>query len=370
MNLLLNILLAAVAQQPADYSEPEHWLCYPGREDVCAEEISATVISADGNTSVMAFAPARKPAADCFYVYPTVSGDASPMADLQADKTEKGVTRLQFAPFRTVCRTFAPVYRQVSIQGLRQLFAGSTEGIDPALAYADVAAAFAYYLEHENDGRPFVLIGHSQGTNILTNLIAREIDGKPVQERMLSAMLIGYNVPVGSDDGGSAFQNIPPCERRTDTGCVISYVSFRSDAPPPADALFGRADREGAEALCTNPADLDGGPAVLDAILPAKAYTSGRPPAPWLAGIEISTPFVKLPGLISGQCVRRDGASYLSISVSADPDDPRTDDIGGEVVAFGRVLPDWGLHLHDVGLAQGDLMDLVASQTDTYSQKN
>ncbi|MCQ8186464.1 DUF3089 domain-containing protein [Parvularcula maris] len=372
MPFLLNLLLATAAQAPADYTEPDHWLCYPGREDICTEDLSATVIEADGETSVVDFPTARDPEVDCFYVYPTVSGDPSPMSDLEADETEEGVTRTQFAPFRTVCRTFAPVYRQVSIQGLRQLFAGSNKGINPAMAYGDVAAAFAYYLENENDGRPFVLVGHSQGTNILTSLIAREIDGKPVQERMLSAMLIGFNVAVDESGDRGSFKNLAPCKDERETGCVISYVSFKSDAPPPQDARFGRPAEEGTEVLCTNPGDLGGsGPAALDAILPAAAYgTSGRPPAPWVKGQEIKTPFVKVPGLISGSCMKEDGASFLLISVDADPDDPRTDDIGGEVQVAGTILRSWGLHLHDVGLAQGDLIGLVESQAAAYRAKD
>ena len=113
-----------------------------------------------------------------------------------------------------------------------------------------------------NHGRPFVLIGHSQGTIHLIRLLAEEIEGKPEAARMLSALLIGYNVevPEGRLTGGS-FRTTPLCTRAGQTGCVITYVSFRAEAPPPAGALFGRAARPGQTIACTNPAALgsDGG---------------------------------------------------------------------------------------------------------------
>ena len=102
-----------------------------------------------------------------------------------------------------------------------------------------------------------MLIGHSQGTIHLIRLIAEEIEGRPEASRMISALLLGYNVevPEGGVVGGS-FRSTPLCTRAGQTGCVITYVSFRADAPPPAGALFGRATRPGMTVGCTNPAGL------------------------------------------------------------------------------------------------------------------
>ena len=100
-----------------------------------------------------------------------------------------------------------------------------------------------------------VLIGHSQGSGVLTELIRREIDGKPIQSKIVSALLLGTNVavPKGQDVGG-AFKTMPLCRAADQVGCVISYVSFRSNVPPPADSRFGKVQGEGMEAACTNPA--------------------------------------------------------------------------------------------------------------------
>ena len=71
---------------------------------------------------------------------------------------------------------------------------------------------------------------------------------------------------------------------------------------------------------------------------------------------EITTPFVSVPGLVSGSCVFNDGFNYLSVDVHPEAG-PRADDIGGDLT------PDWGLHLVDVNLVMGDIISLVETQS-------
>ena len=139
--------------------------------------------------------------------------------------------------------------------------------------YDDVRDAWRYYLEHDNRGRGVVLIGHSQGSFILTELIRREIDGKPIQSRLVSAILLGatLSVPQGKDVGGS-FQHLPLCRKPSQVNCLVTYVSFRATSPPPANTRFGKVTEPGMVAACTNPAALAGGSAALHAYLDA----SGR----------------------------------------------------------------------------------------------
>ena len=73
----------------------------------------------------------------------------------------------------------------------------------------------------------------------------------------------------------------------------------------------------------------------------------------------ITTPFVKLPGLFEGECIEEEGKGYLAITINGDPDDPRVDDVED-------FRPGWGLHLLDVGLAQGDLVRLAQKQADAW----
>ena len=282
------------------------------------------------------------------------------------------MVRTQFARFGSVCRLYAPLYRQVTLTALRDRMAGKPTQADGALAYHDVLDAWNYYLEHDNNGRGVVLIGHSQGSNLLTQLIKAEVDGKPAQKRLVSALLLGTSLQVPRDDDvGGAFQHIPLCHSATQTGCVITYASFRSTAPPPPNTLFGRVAGPDMVAGCTNPAALAGGSGELHAYL--NAHGSGVVSAvdgaqrPWVTPPQpITTPFVSVPGLLTAECVSNSRGSYLAITTHGHPGDARTSDISGDVVNGGQFLPEWGLHLIDMNLAQGNLIDIVRQQSVAY----
>ena len=366
--LLMPALLGETAAN--DYSKPESWLCRPGKTDACSIDQTSSVISASGTIKREEWTADPNAAIDCFYVYPTVSLDPTPNSDMVAGPEEKNVVKQQFARFGSQCRTYAPLYRQVTLTALRAAIAGKAVSADRALGYRDVLDAWNYYLEHDNKGRGVVLIGHSQGTAMLMQLIKEEIDGKPVQRRIVSAILLGGNVPVpkGKDVGG-LFQHMPLCRKPSQTGCVITYVTFRSTAPPPANTRFGRVAGEGMVAGCTNPAALGGGSGELKAYFTAsgRGSSSMAEPKPWVEGsTAIDTPFVTLPGLLTGECVSNEKGSYLEVTVHGDPSDPRSDDIPGDVLVEGKVQTNWGLHLIDVGVAIGNLVDIVKEQSKAY----
>src|SRR4029079_5625384 len=147
-----------------------------------------TVVAAGGAMAKETFRPAGDAPIDCFYVYPTVSMQPGPSADMAIDAEERGVVKLQFARFASKCRLFAPLYRQMTIAQLRKAIAGEGAG-DQAMAYGDVVDAWKYYLRHDNHGRGVVLIGHSQGAGELTHLLQQEFDGKPLAKKLASAGL-------------------------------------------------------------------------------------------------------------------------------------------------------------------------------------
>jgi hypothetical protein len=128
------------------------------------------------------------------------------------------------------------------------------------------------------------------------------------------------------------------------------------------------------EAACTNPAALGGGRGQLHAYLASTrsgSSSSAAEPPPWLTPSQtISTPFVSVPGLLSAECVSNDKGSYLEVTVHGDPHDPRADDIAGDVIANGKVVPSWGLHLIDVQATIGNLVDIVGRQAKAYLAKN
>jgi hypothetical protein len=361
---------AASAPAPVDYSRPAHWLCLPGRDDACGKPLATTALNTNGYGSVGQSAPDKKAAIDCFYVYPTVSRDEGDNSDLAPGIEEHAAAAVQFARFASVCRTYAPFYRQATLTSLRRAMSGggARTAATMDLAYRDVLKAWRHYLQHHNGGRPFVLIGHSQGTIHLTRLLAEEIENSPAAKRMLSALLIGFNVevPEGKLVGGS-FKKTPLCTKVGQTGCVVTYVSFRASSPPPPGARFGRAARPGMTVACTNPARLRKGSAPLDSYWYAGPSAAGTPSTiAWSASGPPPTPFLRTEGLVSAACVNRGPVGYLAVTVNADPRDQRTDQIPGDVVVAGAVQPGWGLHLADMNLAQGDLIALVEAQRDAF----
>ncbi len=359
-----------------DYSNAANWLCRPGKaNDACSVDLTTTVVAPNGTLTRETFTANPKASIDCFYVYPTVSTDSGQNSDMSIDPAEQNVVRQQFARFGSQCRPFAPMYRQVTLAGLRTAMAGGGRAtLEEGLGYDDVLDAWNHYLTHDNNGRGVVLVAHSQGAYILIRLIAEQIDGKPVQSRLVSAILMGTTLPVakGKDVGG-AFKSIPLCRAADQTGCVITFATFRSNIPPPANTLFGRVTTDGQEAGCTNPAALTGGSGQLHAYLTGQGSLIASGAAQkhqWVKdGAAVDTPFVSVPGLLSAKCASNEHANYLEITVNADAADPRADDIPGDLGIGSKPAANWGLHLVDVNLTMGNLLDIVGKQSKAYLAK-
>ena len=118
------------------------------------------------------------------------------------------------------------------------------------------------------------------------------------------------------------------------------------------------------EAACTNPAALGGGKAHLHAYLSTGQHQ-------WVTPAEaIGTPFVSMPRLLSAECITNENGSYLAITVNEDAHDPRADEIPGDVMANGKPNASWGLHLIDVHVAMGSLVEIVGKQARAYLAKS
>ena len=352
------------------YAGGENWLCHPlAQRDYCLDDLDATIVYPDGSTEIEEHVPASNPAIDCFYVYPTWSQDPTGNSDLiPADDQEGFVVQNQAARLNRVCRVFAPVYRQVTIQALFN----QDLGADSALAQADVVDSFKHYIANDNDGRGFVLIGHSQGAGRLRSLIQSEVEPDPfLRDHLVSAILLGsaVTVPEGEDVGGS-FDTIPVCREPSQTGCVISYSSYRSTNPPTSGALFGDAE-EGFDVVCANPVGLSEGAKLSKPYFPTQVsdlLRTGGPVTGPFADPEmhdsITTPYYTMPDFLQLRCAKTDEFDYLEVTVLGDSSDPRSDDFTG---ALESILPGWGLHIVDATVAMGDLVELVEQQTAAYT---
>lgn len=366
--MLLTAALLAAAQAgtaPAapDYAKPSNWLCLPGRSDICSTPLKTTALNPNGYGSTGESPVASDAGIDCFYVYPTISRDSGVNSDLSpGDGEEKAVVVTQFARFAGTCRTFAPVYRSMTVGLIAAVAAGADIKAPFATAYGDVRVAWKEYLTRHNKGRPFVLIGHSQGSWMLQRLIANEIEGKSEAKRMKLAIIPGFNVlvPQGKLVGGT-FKSTPICSKAGQTGCVMTWVSFREKNAPPPGAVFGFADMPGMTVACTNPA-MPGanGWVALDSYWFARsALPVPGGPITWSTEGPPPSPFLRTEGLASARCVNDGPRGYLSIRTNADPSDSRTDRIGGEVGALGFFIPGWGMHLADMSAPMGDLIRQV-----------
>lgn len=369
MSLLIAASLFAVdatATTPApDYSKPDSWICLPSRTDICSTPLATTALNPNGYGSTGQSEVAKDAGVDCFVVYPTMSRDKGMNSDLTpGDGEEKAAVTSQFARFAGSCRMFVPVYRQMTLGAVAAAAAGADVSKPAMLAYADVRAAWKEYLARHNKGRPYVLLGHSQGSLMIQQLIAHEIEGKPEARRMKLAIIPGFNllVPQGKLTGGTLKQT-PVCSRPGETGCVMTWVSFREKNAPPPGAIFGFADKPGMTVACTNPAR-PGSPNWVS--LDSYWNTRSALPVPggpiiWSAEGAPPSPFLRTEGLVSARCVQDGPRGYLSIRTNAEPNDTRTDRVGGEVAVLGMFIPGWGMHLADMNAPMGDLIRQVSA---------
>jgi len=362
---LLAIAQSAPVPAPAatNYQMPANWLCLPGRSDPCGVTLKATDLLPSGYGKPLVSSAAIDAPVDCFIVYPTVSRDSGLNSDLKpGDGEERAAIITQFARFSSACRPYAPVYRSMTLGAVTSAATGGDVTIPARIAYGDVRAAWRTYLTKYNQGRPFVLIGHSQGSLMLIRLLAGEIEGRPEANRMKLAIVPGFNVlvPTGKLVGGT-FKSTPICSSPGQTGCVLSWVSFRERNAPPPGAIFGYSERPGMTVACTNPARPGAtGWVPLDSYWNARSsYPVPGGPIIWSSEGAPPTPYLRTQGLVSGRCVNAGPRGYLSIRTNADPSDKRTDRVGGEVGALGFFLPGWGMHLNDVNFAQGDIIRAI-----------
>jgi hypothetical protein len=352
------------------------WLCKPGlANNPCASSEETTVELGNGSSSIEHPQPASNPPIDCFYVYPTVSSQIKlengryVNANLEIDPEETQIAIDQASRFSQTCKVYAPIYPQLTLAQINT--PGDVTPEDSEKAYLGVLSAFEEYLAKYNDGRGFVLIGHSQGALLLEPLIKEKIDSNPaLLKQLVSAILLGGNVlvPKGKTVGGT-FKNVPSCQVAGQTGCVVAYSSFLNE--PPEGAFFGRVDSpllggslteeelKNDEVLCVNPAPFVQG----DNVGPLTRVESTSH-FPGLLGTYFqapkgSTPWVSMPGQYSGQCEQADGATWLQLTDVGPEGDPReliTEPLG----------PLWGTHLEDVNVALGNLVERTAVESRAY----
>jgi len=343
-------------------AEDTVWICKPGQsDDLCAGTIDGASNPAPGQTSEPL--PYKRPAdapIDCFYLYPTQSDQPTPNANLDKDPPIRRVVVQQARMFSSVCDVYAPMYHQVTSHGNQLAYNPDVE-----TAYQSAKAGFEDYLKNYNDGRGFIMIGHSQGAAHTARLIDDMVDKDTgLRQRFVGAIAPGANisVPIGQPVGG-LFENVPACTAVGEFGCVTAFSTY--NAVPGPTAQFSRLDygywiypepRPDAskyEAMCVNPALIDGGDGTLLPLVNFD-YLTGVPSGP-----ESAAPWSSQPDYYKVECKSQGGAHWLNISKTNLPGDSRPD--LGALVADGS-----NYHVPEVNLAEGNLLTIAQKQTDGY----
>ena len=185
--------------------------------------------------------------ADVFFICPTVYGGSSERFNMALDDTNTkesflGATNMEKGIYDTDCRFFAPYYRQAAL---------NVYELDPAdreqylqIAYEDVRQAFAYYLEHYNNGRPIVLAGFSQGADLSIRLLKDRFAEEDINDLLVACYAIGWSI---TEEELQEYKHLKFAQGETDVGVIIS---FNSEAENVTDSLM---IPEGTKTLAINP---------------------------------------------------------------------------------------------------------------------
>lgn len=242
------------------YQDPGLWYSRPGFGAKDPARWQPT--SAEKSSARPAAHTADTPDFAVFFVHPTSylnretwNAPIGDKADADTDRIARIYIRGMASPFNAASEIWAPKYRQATMGAFLTDAPEGQKAIDAA--YADVREAWRYFLSSVDPDAPIVLAGHSQGSLHLKRLLAEEVRGSPVADRLVAAYVIGWPISVAHDLPEMGF---PACTTPDQAGCVISWVSFAEPAEPASllaayartPALDGETPGD-SPILCSNP---------------------------------------------------------------------------------------------------------------------
>jgi hypothetical protein len=231
-----------------DYSADGSWAALPERDD--PYEASPISLEAQHSEKV-----------DVFFVHSTTYNKKAhwnaPVGDKNAEeRVQKYSLKLQATIFEGIGDVFAPYYRQATIGAFFEKTGEGPKAWD--FAYPDVLAAFDNFIAERNQGRAFILAGHSQGALHLISLLKDRIGNSPLAKKMVAAYIIGW--PISIEEDINSVRGIHPCKSAIDTNCVVSFQTFGPAGdvaylPKYFEDTIGNSgkSRGGSTMLCTDP---------------------------------------------------------------------------------------------------------------------
>ena len=202
-----------------DYSLLDHWAAHPWKWDP-SDSVPAPLRGQPRDSMV-----------DVFFLHPTTltKGENSGYADVNDPllnaKTDYSAILYQASAFNEHARVFAPHYRQAHIRNFFEKDSGfAIRNFDTA--YADLKRAFLYYLQHWNNGRSFIIAGHSQGAMMALRLYKEFIEGKELERKFIAGYCIGWPIPMDK------FQKAKICQGDSDLQCLCGWRTLKNGFIP------------------------------------------------------------------------------------------------------------------------------------------
>lgn len=215
-----------------DYADSKNWSALPFRKD------AADLIPKNENWINDSLKDV-----DVFYIYPTIYMNGKTWnADANNKKLNKRIdkypVKFQASIFNQVGRIYAPRYRQAHIKSFYDSTANGKAALD--FAYEDVKKAFEYYMKHYNNGRPIIIVSHSQGTFHARQLLKDYFDTPEMKQKLVCAYVVGFGIYP------EKYEMLKPCQDATTTNCYVTWSSFKEGyKPKEVDMLIGKT--------CVNP---------------------------------------------------------------------------------------------------------------------
>lgn len=277
-------------------------------------------------------------AADCFFIAPTVYGGSEDAYNMSLDDEQSmanflGATNMEKGIYDETCRFYAPYYRQMGLAGYA-LASDETERY-LEIAYADVKEAFEYYLENDNEGRPIVLAGFSQGADLAIRLVEDYMADEKVNDRLVACYAIGWRI---TEEELSQYPHMQFAAGETDTGVVIA---FDCEAEGVTDTII---IPEGVRTLAINPLNWQTDDTVADKSLNKGACFTNYDG-------EIAT---EIPAL-TGAYIDNARGSLIVTDVTPE-----------EYPAGLAIFPDGAYHIYDYQFFYRNLQENVADRVAAY----
>ena len=229
----------------------------------CAQKSNVVDYSKSENWAYYAVGDDKK--ADLFLICPTVDMGKDGEYNMSMDDEDTkenflGALNMERGIYENSATMYAPYYRQMTFP----VYSLSEKEMEPYLdiAYRDVAAAFEYYFKNCNNGRPIILAGFSQGSQLLLKLMEEYFDNPAYQENLVAAYCIGWRV---TDDDLAKYPHLRMAQCESDTGVIIS---FNSEAEGVEESLIIPS---GMKTLAINPLNWKTDSTVADSSLNAGA---------------------------------------------------------------------------------------------------